>query len=75
MRKVPVHQLVGLRLVELPADFPPDVGFVYLLPIRHGVRLVAATPEGEQMLRDEFKALVNDPDAQAALRDLRTGEA
>jgi hypothetical protein len=75
MRKIPVYQLLGLKIVSLPTDFPPDVEFVYILPERAGYRVVLATPEGEQMLRDEFKALVNDPEGQAAMRDMRTGEA
>ncbi|HWZ59903.1 MAG TPA: hypothetical protein VNW46_13090 [Gemmatimonadaceae bacterium] len=74
MQKVPIHQLVGLRVITVPSDVPPDVEFVYLLPERNGYRVVLATPDGEQMLRDEFKALVNDPDARAAMRDVRTGD-
>jgi hypothetical protein len=74
MQQVPVHAVLGLKLLSIPPDFPLDVEYVYLIEVDNGFRVVLGTPEGKRMLRDEFQALVNDPEGRAIMRDAKGSE-
>ena len=61
METLPVHQLLGLQLISLPAEFQFTTKEVFAIREGISVRLIPANVEGEDELRRLYDAILGDP--------------